>query len=791
MSSFSFARITGVHYPRAIEHFYETTTGAEQFSYAQLQEKFFQGSYVYSDSITHGMRELGHNSHEIVYDFFPMQQRWALENGIRIDQETREGQIRTVLDQIRHFRPEIVFLQDIYALPRDIRATLKDRFPFIKLVVIYRGYPGIDESLFDELATADVLLVGSPIMQQALAERGATSHLVYHSFDKRILDRLGCTLEPNPIYDLTFAGSTGFGRGLAQQDRFWFLKRLMDDSSLIIWGDEVRGKDLGSSLTTLLDRARRMSKLEFLDFLMRGGARKIRQLTRERLYMLKAPPVPTAQQVAEEGMVPVVPLGDLYPDKYHRPAFGLELYRLFQQSKMTLNRHTDAARNGGYVDNMRLFQATGSGTCLVTDTGRNMGELFEEDHEVVVYSSYEECLEKVRYLLEHDDERREIARRAQARTLADHESVVRCAQIEEILKPYLAKAPCRTCADAPKPTLSVVMANYNHAHYLPVALDAILAQSYVPLEIIVFDDCSSDGSWELLQEYAAKHKRIRPIRNNPNRGVAYIMNKGLEEARGDFIYFAASDDQALPGFFEKTMALLERFPNAGLCTGMQRLMDERGKDLGVADTPCVANAPSFIPPERTRELMYEHGYWAMGVPCIWNKQAARDAGGYCRELFSQLDVYTAQVLALRHGACFIPDTLSQWRLRADSFTNSSNSDLYLQLQIALKTIDLMRGDHRDAFPKQYVDKYEERQLTILHSGLINVLLDEQKRTVDVYFARVINPSKKANRALYRLICALLKAQSLGLKVHARLRGHNRRATAKGLRTKLRALLGRG
>ncbi|MDR3640142.1 MAG: glycosyltransferase [Humidesulfovibrio sp.] len=791
MSSFSFARIAGVHYPRAIEHFYETTPGAEDFTYTQLQEKFFHGSYVYGDSITHGMRELGHESHEIVYDFFKMQQRWAWESGIRMDEETRAGQIRTVLDQIRRFRPEVVFFQDIYALPKDIRATLKDRFPFIKLVVIYRGYPGVDESLFDELASADVLLVGSPIMQQALAKRGMTSHLVYHSFDKRILDRLGYPLNPNPIYDLTFAGSTGFGRGLAQQDRFWFLKQLLDDTDLIIWGDEVRSKDLGASLSMLLDRAQHMSKLEFLNFLVRGGARKIRQLARERLYMLKAPPTPSVQQVSEEGVMPMVPLGDIYPDKVKGPAFGLELYQLFQQSKMTLNRHTDAARKGGYVDNMRLFQATGAGTCLVTDTGRNMGDLFEEDREVVVYSSYEECLEKVRYLLEHDDERREIAHRAQTRTLSEHEVVVRCAQIEEILKPYLAKVPPRPSTDTSKPTLSVVMANYNHAHYLPVALDAILSQSYVPLEIIVFDDCSSDGSWELLQEYAARHKHIRPIRNTPNRGVAYIMNQGLEEARGDFIYFAASDDKALPGFFEKTMALLERFPHAGLCTGMQRLMDERGKDLGIADTPCVANSPSFITPERAHELIYEHGYWAMGVPCIWNKQAAKDAGGYCRELFSQLDVYTAQVLALRHGACFIPDTLSQWRLRTDSFTNSSNSNLYLQIEIALKTVELMRGPHCDAFPKQYVDDYEERQLTILHSGLVNGLLEEQKKAVDAYFSRVINPSKKANTALYRFICTLLKTQKLSLKIHARLRGHSRRAAARSLRRKLRAWLGRG
>ena len=86
---------------------------------------------------------------------------------------------------------------------------------------------------------------------------------------------------------------------------------------------------------------------------------------------------------------------------------------------------------------MRMFQATGVGTCLLTDTGRNMADLFEEDHEVVTYSSIEECIEKVNYLLEHDDVRRQIATAGQKRTLRDHTVMNRCQQIDEILQKML------------------------------------------------------------------------------------------------------------------------------------------------------------------------------------------------------------------------------------------------------------------------------------------------------------------------------------------------------------------
>jgi len=84
-----------------------------------------------------------------------------------------------------------------------------------------------------------------------------------------------------------------------------------------------------------------------------------------------------------------------------------------------------------------MFQATGMGACLLTDTGNNMSDLFDEDTEVVTYSSTEECVEKLDYLLKHDDKRREIARAGQRRTLRDHTTQKRCEQIHEWLNELL------------------------------------------------------------------------------------------------------------------------------------------------------------------------------------------------------------------------------------------------------------------------------------------------------------------------------------------------------------------
>jgi glycosyltransferase involved in cell wall biosynthesis len=132
---------------------------------------------------------------------------------------------------------------------------------------------------------------------------------------------------------------------------------------------------------------------------------------------------------------PVIPLGELYPERCREPVMGLDMYNLLHKSIITFNKHTDQA--WGCVGNMRMFEATGAGTCLVTDTGSNMKDLFEEDKEVVTYSSIDEAIEKVNYLMEHPKEAEKIAKAGQARTLKDHNVMNRCQQINEVIQKVL------------------------------------------------------------------------------------------------------------------------------------------------------------------------------------------------------------------------------------------------------------------------------------------------------------------------------------------------------------------
>lgn len=90
--------------------------------------------------------------------------------------------------------------------------------------------------------------------------------------------------------------------------------------------------------------------------------------------------------------------------------------------------------------------------------------------------------------------------------------------------------------------LSVIIPVYNTEEYLRQCLDSVINQTYKNLEIICIDDCSADGSYEILKEYEQKDNRIKVFKNEKNLRVGPTRNRGIELATGDYIHFMDSDD---------------------------------------------------------------------------------------------------------------------------------------------------------------------------------------------------------------------------------------------------------
>ena len=121
--------------------------------------------------------------------------------------------------------------------------------------------------------------------------------------------------------------------------------------------------------------------------------------------------------------------------RYHGEAWGIEMFRVLRASRVALNRHIGVA--GPYANNMRLYEATGVGSLLLTDEKQNLPELFEPGREVVTYANADDLAERVRHYLAHEDERRAIALAGQQRTLRDHGYDTRMRELASLLEARL------------------------------------------------------------------------------------------------------------------------------------------------------------------------------------------------------------------------------------------------------------------------------------------------------------------------------------------------------------------
>jgi glycosyltransferase involved in cell wall biosynthesis len=261
-----------------------------------------------------------------------------------------------------------------------------------------------------------------------------------------------------------------------------------------------------------------------------------------------------------------------------------------------------------------------------------------------------------------------------------------------------------------KGTLSVVVPNYNHAHYLPEALQAILDQSCRPLEVIVIDDCSTDNSVEVIEGFARKDPIVRLYRNEQNQGVIFSLNRGLNLAVGEYVLWGAADDRVCPGFFEKSMELLAQYPQAGLCSALLQLLGEKGEDKGRVRSPVISQTACFLPPEKVLATLTRYGFWFTGQTTICRRDAVlRETGGFMPELCHHTDQFVDMVVALKYGACFIPEILATWRVLDSGYAETMFNNVELSRATFDKMTQLMRSPKYAAlFTEEYTKIWEWR-----------------------------------------------------------------------------------
>ena len=117
--------------------------------------------------------------------------------------------------------------------------------------------------------------------------------------------------------------------------------------------------------------------------------------------------------------------------KSSKPKLGIEMLRTIKSSKISLNFHIDVAKNE--AANLRMYEATGSGSCLLTDYKDNINEIFIDGEEIMTFKNVDECSRKIDFLLSNNKILKKITKQGQRRTLSDHSFKNRSEDLVEII----------------------------------------------------------------------------------------------------------------------------------------------------------------------------------------------------------------------------------------------------------------------------------------------------------------------------------------------------------------------
>lgn len=232
------------------------------------------------------------------------------------------------------------------------------------------------------------------------------------------------------------------------------------------------------------------------------------------------------------------------------------------------------------------------------------------------------------------------------------------------------------------PRLSVIMAVYNGAAYLAEAIESVLAQDMADFEFLIHDDGSTDGSWAILQDFAARDPRIR-LSQDANAGLAASLNRLIANARAPFLARMDADDLCLPSRFARQLALLEAEPELDVLGSFCITMDEAGRPIARLGLPMdhdVIDANNL------------RGTVSISHPAVTMRRAAvLRAGGYDASFRSAQDVDLWLRMGEHGRLANMPEPGLKYRLHGGSISGSKLVEQATNVRRACDAAKARRG----------------------------------------------------------------------------------------------------
>ena len=366
------------YYPKFLNSVISSLT-EDETNYTELLDRLLRLRFGTADFYSRNLRSLGHEAEDIIFNCIPLQELWACENGFSILGSRMSIPHRIAkLSFIRKIIGSVDSLLDIAI--RQIRTIRPD--------ILYVQ----DLNLFPQ----EVLKK----LREEGAFRLAVGQIACPLPSLDYLNGFDLILTSFPHYVDRF-------RGIGIKSEYF---KIAFDSIVI---DEIGilTKEHGCTFVGGLSPDHK-ERSYFLEYLAKNVDIKFFGYGSEKLGR------------------------DSPIDKRHQgECWGLDMYRTLAKSHITINHHIDVAENN--ANNMRLFEATGCGSLLITDNKLNISEMFEPDKEIVTYNSNEEAVEKINFYLENPLEAVRIASAGQKRTLREHTYLNRMEELILIINKYL------------------------------------------------------------------------------------------------------------------------------------------------------------------------------------------------------------------------------------------------------------------------------------------------------------------------------------------------------------------
>ena len=373
-------------------------------SYSDHLNKLLNEYIIETPGFSKKMNLMGNMSQDIIYNYYDLQAKWLEENNLKLDKDLNfEDKLYYIFEkQIFYFKPNVIFFRGHPPFDCSRIVELKDKFKFLKKIVCHNGFPN------NELKNIDLVLSTTKTLNDFYKKKGLMSTLLYHSFDEEILKKV---VKKNNSNEIVFCGQTGHTKSTYYKTRFNHLNELLiNNFSIDCYSSEFFNKKIEFQIKNSKEKVR--------NFLLNIFKDKYINLFRFLDKKIKNDILSNFVSDLEKINNSEKYLHDLWPKKIHPPVFGLDMLNKIYNSDITINIHTDVTTK--YCGNYRMFEATGLGSCLITEYRDNITELFEPDSEVVTYKNFSELKDKLKNLIGNEELCKKISIQGQKRTLKQH-----------------------------------------------------------------------------------------------------------------------------------------------------------------------------------------------------------------------------------------------------------------------------------------------------------------------------------------------------------------------------------